>query len=268
MLRFGASGRPRARAGVTASLAGRQSTSQGGTLRTEDVLKLLMVIALVLKATAGPRAVGWLAMSKPSARSPAGREYQIIELRLMRAQDLFEVPQTDPFSDYRNFLSGVDFCISELRGRVSRRPVQLEIHLPPAELEDAMAERLARTLHRYCDHRIRYNNRESRAQRVGGVSALWVGVPISALGLTLTAVATGMRPVGGAGQLVTDHLGWVLGWLGLWFPLDQFLFYPLAYGRETRKLRLLADARVIIIPHRPGSLSWGAVPYNAPPAAS
>jgi hypothetical protein len=196
-------------------------------------------------------------MGKPRGRSLAGRERQVIELRLMRAHDMFEMPQTDLFSEYRNFLTGIDFCISELRGRRSRRPVRLEIHLPPGEIDDGVAERLSRTLRRYCDHRIRYNRRETRALRVGGVSALRIGIPVSALGLVLTIVATTIRPAGGAANLVTDHVGWVLAWIGLWFPLDEFLFYPLIYGRESRVLHLLADAAVVVSPHRPGAADAG-----------
>jgi hypothetical protein len=190
-------------------------------------------------------------MMKVQGRSPDRRESQVIELRLMQAGDMFEMPHTDLFSEYRNFLTGVDFCLSELRGRRSRRPVRLDIQMPPEEIDDGVAERLARTLRRYCNHRIRYNQREGRAERVGGVSALRIGVPVSAVGLVLTVVATGIRPTGGAANLVTDHLGWVLAWIGLWFPLDAFLFYPLAYGRESRVLRLLACAEVDVRPYRP-----------------
>ncbi len=111
---------------------------------------------------------------------------------------------------------------------------------------------MTRTLRRYCNHRIRYNRRESQAQRVGGVSALRIGIPVSALGLVVAAAATRIRPAGGAANLVTDHLGWVLAWIGLWFPIDQFLFYPLAYRRESRVLGLLAGAEVDVTPHRPG----------------
>jgi hypothetical protein len=172
------------------------------------------------------------------------------------------MPQTDLFSEYRNFLTGIDFCVSELRGRRSRRPVRLDIHLPLAEIDDGVAERLARTLRRYCDHRIRYNRRETRALRVGGVSALRIGIPVSALGLVLTVVATTIHPEGGAANLITDHIGWVLAWIGLWFPLDEFLFYPLVYGGETRVLRLLADAEVVVSPYRPGHAD-GAGPDNS-----
>ncbi len=55
---------------------------------------------------------------------------QVIRLRLMRAREMFELSQTDLFSEYRNFLTGIDFCLSELRGRRSARPVRLEILLP------------------------------------------------------------------------------------------------------------------------------------------
>ena len=50
---------------------------------------------------------------------------------------------------------------------------------------------------------------------------------------------------------VLYHLGWVLAWLGLWFPLDQFLFYPLEHSREERALALLRDAEVVVQTYRP-----------------
>jgi hypothetical protein len=174
---------------------------------------------------------------------------QVIELRLMQAQDMFEMPVSDLFSEYRNFLTGVDYCLSELRARASRRPVLLEIHLPAEEIDGSVEERLRRTLRRYCNHRMRYNGREKRALRLGGVSALRVGVPISVLGFFMVAAATDIRPKGGALQLIVDHLGWVLMWLGLWFPLDEFLFYPLSYGREDAVLRLLSEAEVDVLPY-------------------
>jgi hypothetical protein len=187
-------------------------------------------------------------MGTTAGRLRTDGKRQVIELRLMRAYEMFELPQTDLFSEHRNFLTGIDFCLSELRGRRSFRPVRLEIHLPPQEVDDGVAERLARTLKRYCKHRIRYNRSEARAQRFGGVSALRIGLPIGALGLVLTVAASTIKPDVGTLHVISDQLGWVLVWIGLWFPLDQLLFYPLAYGRETRVLRLLADADVVVSP--------------------
>src|SRR5436190_9980968 len=108
---------------------------------------------------------------------------QVIELRLQRPHDMFEMPQTDLFSEYRNFLTGVELCVSELRARRDRRPIRLEIELPAEEIDDELPARMARTLTRYCDHRIRYNAREQRATRFNGFSSLRIGLPIAAGGL-------------------------------------------------------------------------------------
>jgi hypothetical protein len=171
-------------------------------------------------------------------------------LRLMHAEDMFEMPQSDLFSEYRNFLTGIDFCISELRARRSRRPVRLEIHLPEGEIDDQTAQRMSRTLRRYCKGRLRYNRRETRALRLSGINALQVGLPVAAVGFGLVALATQIKPSDGAVHLIVDHLGWVGMWLGVWFPLDEFLFYPLTYGREDRVLNLLYESQVVIKPFR------------------
>ncbi len=177
--------------------------------------------------------------------SPAKR--QVIKLRLSRPQEMFELPQTDLFSEYRNFLTGVDFCLSELRGRWPLRPVKLEIELPAGQVDAGLADRVARTLRRYCQYRVRYNRHEARAQRYGGVSALAIGLPLCAVGLALTVAATEVQPGSGIPHVITDTLGWVLVWLGLWFPFDQMIFYPLSYNRESRVLRTLGDAEIEVV---------------------
>ncbi len=195
----------------------------------------------------------WLLMRRRAAATNAENGYQVINLSLMHPQEMFELPQTDLFSEYRNFLTGVDICLSELRGRQSFRPVQLDISLPPEEIDEDLPARLGRTLRRYCEHRLRYNHGEARAQRFGGISALRLGVPICLLGLVFTVASSTIQPQDGLVHVIADQLGWVLVWIGLWFPLDQLLFYPLPYGRESRVLRRLADAEVVITPREPGT---------------
>jgi hypothetical protein len=169
---------------------------------------------------------------------------QVIELRLNRAEDMFALAQTDLFSEYRNYLTGVEYCISLLRSQRLRSPVRLRLSLPPAEIEDGMADRFSVALRRYCNQRIRYNERERRAVRLGGVRALAVGVPIVVLGYVLVIYEG--RLVGPSGNIVWDTTGWVFVWLGIWFPLDTFFFSPLGYGRENRALQHLRDAEITV----------------------
>ena len=175
--------------------------------------------------------------------------HQVIELRLATAEELFQLPQSDLFSEYRNYLTGVELCVSELRGRRDRRPVRLEISLPSSEIDGDIAGRMARALRRYCDHRSRYNGSERRATRYNGFSSLRVGIPMTIIGLVLTVAALRMADDETMPRLVIDHLGWVLAWTGLWFPLDCYFFYPLAYGRENRVLALLRDAELVVLPY-------------------
>jgi hypothetical protein len=174
---------------------------------------------------------------------------QVIVVRLSHAEEMFALAQTDLFSEYRNYLTGVEYCISLLRSQRLRSPVRLQLLLPAAEVEDGMADRFSVALRRYCNQRIRYNDRERRAIRLGGVRALLVGVPIAVVGYLL--VIFEHRLVGASGNIVLDTTGWVFVWVGIWFPLDTFFFSPLGYGRENRALEHLRDAEISVTTWRP-----------------
>jgi hypothetical protein len=180
------------------------------------------------------------------------RRGQLIELRLNRAEEMFVLAQTDMFSEYRNFLTGVEYCISLLRSQRARPPARLQLALPPAEFDDGLADRLSVALRRYCNQRISYNQRERRAVRLDGLWSLWIGLPIVILGYLLVIFED--RLVGHTGNIVLDTTGWVLVWVGIWFPLDTFFFNPLVYGRENRALQHLRDAEISVTTWQPTRL--------------
>ena len=174
---------------------------------------------------------------------------EIISLRLRDPAEMFEMDQTDLFSEYRNYLTGVEYCISVLRSRRSIGPVRLEVSLPPAEIDTGVSDRISKTLERYCAHRIAHNKRERRGIRLDGVSSLRLGLPIALLGFLLVIEAPKFFGLRGNSSLALDTGGWILVWVGLWFPLDTLVFTPLSYGRENRVLERLRSADVTINPH-------------------
>ena len=172
-------------------------------------------------------------------------EPHVIEIRLNAASEMFELAATELFSEYRNYLTGVEMCLSDLRSHAYRRPVKVIVALPEPELTPDTADDIARTLRRFCDQRLFYNQRETRALRYDGLTALRIGLPIAVVGLVMTAWAAHTADsTGEVATSITDHLGWVFAWLGLWFPLDVFFFYPHQYSRESRALRQLRDAEI------------------------
>jgi hypothetical protein len=183
-------------------------------------------------------------------------EPHVIEIRLNAPAEMFELATTDLFSEFRNYLTGVEMCLSDLRSHAYRRPVKVVVSLPESELTPDTADDIARTLRRFCDQRLFYNQRERRALRFDGLTALRIGLPIAALGLVMTIWAAAVDETSNEiARSVADHLGWVFAWLGLWFPLDMFFFYPHQYNRESRALRQLRVAEVETRVGRPIVLS-------------
>lgn len=174
---------------------------------------------------------------------------QVISLSLLSPEEMFVLAPADLFSEYRNFMTGLEYCISVLRSRRSGGPVRIDLTLPADQISQGMDQRIRRTLNRYCDHRIAYNQRERRAVRFDGLYSLWIGLPIVVLGFILVIIKSSIVGASGNANLVLDSGGWVLVWVGLWFPLDTLLFTPLSYGRENRVLKRLRTADVSIAPH-------------------
>jgi len=162
---------------------------------------------------------------------------------------MFTLEPADLFSEYRNFMTGLEYCISVLRSHRSNGPVRIRLALPPEEITEGLDQRIARTLKRYCEHRVSYNQRERRASRLDGVFSLWVGLPIVVVGFVLVIIKSSIVGSTGNANLVLDTGGWVLVWVGLWFPLDTLLFTPLSYGRENRVLKRLRTAEIMVEPH-------------------
>jgi hypothetical protein len=171
-------------------------------------------------------------------------ETEVINLSLGRLDDMFRTPESDVMSPDRAFEPGIDYCISELRSRRSRSPVRLEIELTTSELDSQRLARFRQVLTHYCEDRIGRNNRERRIARRDAYSALKLGVPVALVGLAI-AVATAVA------QTQDDYTlpnlaGWVLAWVGLWYPLDAILFSSVAPNRENSVLTRLRDAEVVV----------------------
>jgi hypothetical protein len=176
----------------------------------------------------------------------AGPSPQIISLSLASPEEMFVLAPADLFSESRNWMTGLEYSISVLRSGRSKGPVQIKMALPAEQISEGIEQRVRRTLTRYCDHRISYNQRERRAVRLDGVVSLWIGLPIVVMGFILVIIKGSIVGSTGNANLVLDTGGWVLVWIGLWFPLDTLIFTPLAYGRENRVLKRLRTADVII----------------------
>jgi hypothetical protein len=185
----------------------------------------------------------------------------VIQLNLARVVDMFERPTVELGSSRGTFQPGIDLCIAELEGRPTGRPVHVEITLPPSEIDDGLEERLAVTMRRYCDERTYTNTCKRRSTQRSGLRALRIGLPVTLFGLAITALAFNVGDSDDPQTAVVDIIGWVLAWLGLWYPFDKLFFYATDYVRENRALDALRDARVTVVP-RPTDAATGPALSN------
>ena len=174
-------------------------------------------------------------------------ETEVISLRLGRVEEMFETPGWDGASPPVCFEPGIDVCISELRGRRSRAPVRLELSLPSQRVDPATSTHLHQSIGRYCQDRMARNDRERRGTRRDGYASLKVGIPIALVGLAI-AVATTVANSNDDFTL-PNLAGWVLAWVGLWYPLDTILFSSVLPTRENAVLARLQQAEVAITPY-------------------
>jgi hypothetical protein len=171
-------------------------------------------------------------------------EPEVIHLKLERPEDLFVASESDVMSPYHRFEPGIDYCIGELRGRRSRRPIRLELELPTPQLDPEAPTRLRQTMSRYCQDRIGRNNRERLIARRDAYTALKLGIPVAIVGLAIAFVTS----VSNSSEDLPNLLGWVLAWVGLWYPLDTLLFSSIVPKRENAVLTRLQSAEVVVNP--------------------
>jgi hypothetical protein len=173
-------------------------------------------------------------------------ETEVIQLRLGRVEDMFQLAEWDVMSPDCRFEPGIDYCISVLRSRRSRRPVRLELELPAPQLDSETPARLRQALSRFCEDRIGRNERERRTARRDAYAALKIGIPVALVGLAIAVVTTVAQTQ--EDFTLPNLAGWVLAWVGLWYPLDAVLFSSVGPKRENTVLTRLQNAEVVVAP--------------------
>jgi len=174
------------------------------------------------------------------------KKVRTITLTLQTIEGLFVLPEADTLSPYRNFLTGIETVLSELRADYRSHALRLVIRLPEGQIHDGDEVRVQHALTRYCNFRSGYNRREISATRRDGFTSLWIGLLIATVGLIISTLIERMEDPEVVVQVIGDHIGWVLAWIGLWYPLDTMVFTPRPLVRENNMLRRVRNAEIIL----------------------
>jgi hypothetical protein len=187
-------------------------------------------------------------MSAAGGRRPRQGGEDII-VALDRPAELFSVTPEAMLERDARLEPGADEIVNELLGRSRlQRRARIVVTLPPEQITDGIAETLQAALSRYCTARLARVQRETEMAWRQGLRSLGTGSILFVVGLLLS---TGfLEP--DVPQFWQDLLGngvfLVIGWVGLWYPLDLLFFARQPLKREAQIVEAISRMPLLVQP--------------------
>jgi hypothetical protein len=187
-------------------------------------------------------------MSARAERSPLHAGEDVI-VALHRPAELLSVSPEEMLERDARLETGADEIVSELLGRSKlQRQARIVLTLPAEQITDGTAETLHAALRRYCEARLARVQREIEVAWRQGLRSLGSGSILFVVGLLLS---TGfLEP--DVPQFWQDLLGngvfLVIGWVGLWYPLDLLFFARQPLKREALIVKAISRMPLLVQP--------------------
>jgi hypothetical protein len=185
-------------------------------------------------------------MSASAERRPrAGGEDVIVALD--RPGELLSIEPEAMLERDARIEPGADEIVNELLGRSKvQRRARIVVTLPAEQVTAGIAETLQTALHRYCEARLARVQREIEVAWRQGLRSLGSGSILFVVGLLLS---TGfLEP--DVPQFWQDLLGngvfLVIGWVGLWYPLDLLFFARQPLKREAQIVEAISRMPLVV----------------------
>jgi hypothetical protein len=185
-------------------------------------------------------------MSIGAERRPRRAGEDII-VALDRPAELLSVKPEAMLEREARIEPGVDEIVNELLGRSKvQRRARVVVTLPAEQTTDGIAETLHTALRRYCEARLARVQRETEVVWRQGLRSLGSGSILFVVGLLLSAGF--LEP--DVPQFWQDLLGngvfLVIGWVGLWYPLDLVFFARQPLKREARIVEAISQMPLVV----------------------
>ena len=187
-------------------------------------------------------------MSSGAERRPR-RVGEDVIVALYRPAELLSVEPDAMLERDARIESGADEIVNELlgRSRVQRR-ARIVVTLPADQITDGVADTLHVALRRYCEARLARVQRETELAWRQGLRSLGSGSILFVVGLLLS---TGfLQP--DVPEFWQDLLGngvfLVIGWVGLWYPLDLLFFARQPLKREALIVETISRMPLLVQP--------------------
>jgi hypothetical protein len=180
-------------------------------------------------------------------RHPRAGEDLIVALH--HPSELFSVKPEAMLERNARLEPGADEIVNELLGRSKvQRRARIVVMLPASEITDGIAEILHVALRRYCEARLALVQRETEVAWRQGLRSLRSGSILFLVGLLLSAGFLEPAVPAFWQNLLGNGVFLVIGWVGLWYPLDLLFFARQPLKREAQILTAISQMPLSVQP--------------------
>ena len=197
------------------------------------------------------------AFTQPNKKIMAAANTENIVLRLDTIDQLFNEPDTNPFSDkVVNVLgeSALTLAVRRALAKSIRHPhgLLLTIMLPADQITPGLEAQTREAIQRYAKAKIDDNKLSIRLSRLRGLVGLLMVVALS----LIVFIAAGLLVLGPLANANTVVQGLIIGcasvfaWVIIWDPLERLLFDWVTPSLENRVMNKMMNAQVVIQPEQ------------------
>jgi hypothetical protein len=172
-----------------------------------------------------------------------------VVVALYRPAELLSVDPEAMLERDARIESGADEIVNELlgRSRVQRR-ARIVVTLPADQITDGVADTLHVALRRYCEARLARVQRETELAWRQGLRSLGTGSILFVVGLLLSAGFLEPDVPEFWQNLLGNGVFLVIGWVGLWYPLDLLFFARQPLKREALIVKAISRMPLLVRP--------------------
>jgi hypothetical protein len=187
-------------------------------------------------------------MSTSAERRPR-RVGEDVVVALDRPAELLSVEPKAMLERNTRLEPGVDEIVNELLGRSNvQRRARIVVTLPEEQITPGIAETLHAALRRYCEARLARIQRETEVVWRQGIRSLGSGSILFLVGLLLSAGFLDPDVPQFWQNLLGNGVFLVIGWVGLWYPLDLLFFARQPLKREVRIIKAISQMPLLVQP--------------------
>jgi len=178
--------------------------------------------------------------------SGAQDDPQAIQLRIQSIGQLFHTLDPLPFRE-RDLDSGVEeYVVGWARELSAAHPIEILIHLPPAEAMRDEAGHIQEAVRNYFAYRAEVTGWELRELFRVGRTSLAIGISVLVACVVASRFSRDLLGANYLGRVFNEGLI-ILGWVANWRPIEILLYDWWPIARRRRLYRRLAGANVGIV---------------------